>query len=235
MVEYISLQQVADDLAQHPLLQDIPYERIINYGVEFMKIVGMPQQFEDKIATIEIKDWRGELPCDFLEMIQVKDSNGYVYRYTTDSFHMEHNDRRNYNKCGEYISTLEGTYKLQGNYIYTSNKEGIITIAYRTMALDEDGFPLIPDNGSFARALKAYIKVEWFKMLFDMSKITQQSMQMAQQDYAWLVGQAQSDLAVPSVDQMQSITNVINTLRTRLTEHDSGFINAGRREYLRKH
>jgi hypothetical protein len=50
------------------------------------------------------------------------------------------------------------TYKIQGNFIYTSFEEGEIEVSYQAIATDEQGFPLIPDNSSFTRALELYIK-----------------------------------------------------------------------------
>lgn len=55
----------------------------------------------------------------------------------------------------------------------------------------------------------------------------------ALQDYAWAVGQAQSDMVRPSIDQMQSITNSLNTLVARTNEHSTGFINNGSMEKIR--
>jgi len=62
-------------------------------------------------------------------------------------------------------------YKLQGNCIFTSIKEGTIEIAYRAIAVDEEGYPLIPDNAAFIRALELYIKKQTFTILFDLQKI----------------------------------------------------------------
>lgn len=232
MTQYISLKVIADDIADNPLLQDIPYERIINYAINLMRLIGCPRIFEDKIVTLEVKDYRCKLPCDFLDIVQIKNKDGVCYRHTTDSFHMELNGKNNYTKCGDYVGQL--TYKIQGNYIYTSNREGEITVAYQAIALDNDGFPLIPDNSSFIEALEYYIKKKHYSILFDQGKIAAPVYQDACQQYAWYVGQAQSDLVRPTLDQMQSITNMMNTLITRVTDHDNGFINSGDREYLKR-
>jgi len=45
--------------------------------------------------------------------------------------------------------------------------------------VDEEGYPMIPDNSSFTRAIQAYIKKEWFTILFDEAKISQQAFQQA--------------------------------------------------------
>lgn len=229
MDKYISLRQVLDDILDHPMLKDVSFERAVNHTVHFMRIVGCPRMFEERTALVEIENYRGLLPCDFNDIIQVRthsscDRKNYgVFRHTTDSFHMSDNKQ----------DSFDLTYKIQGNIIFTSIKEGIIEIAYNAFAVDSDGYPLIPDNSSFIRALELYIKKQHFTVLFDTGKINQAIYHQVCQDYAWAVGQAQSDLVRPTIDQMQSLTNSLNTLVTRVNEHRSGFVNNGTQEKIR--
>lgn len=226
-----------DRLTRHPLLQDIPFETVVDYAVDFIRIVGTPPSFIEKTEHIEIENYRGELPCDFYEMIQVrlakscdKGFESYekhpVFRYTTDSFHMSSHKPK--------ITDL--TYKIQGNCIFTAPlRDGTIEISYMAMPIDDEGYPLIPDNSAYTRALEAYIKKEWFTMQFDLGKINQVIMAKADQDYAWAVGQAQTDLIKPTIDQMQSISNMWNTLIDRSQDHRKGFVHGGSREHFKTH
>lgn len=223
MDKYISIKVILDNILDHPLLKDVSLERAINHTVNFMRIVGCPKLFKEKSAIVHIEDYRGIMPCDFNEIVQVRtkgDSNKEysTFRYTTDNFHMSENKNNN---------SYDLTYKVQGNIIFTSIEKGDIEIIYRAIAIDEDGYPLIPDNSSFIRALELYIKKQHFTILFDLSKITAASYNNVLQDYAWAVGQAQSDLIRPSIDEMQSITNSLNTLIPKVNEHSNGFINNG--------
>lgn len=229
MDKYISLRQVLDDILDHPMLKDVSFERAVNYTVHFMRIVGCPRMFEERTALVEIENYRGLLPCDFNDIIQVRthsscDRKNYgVFRHTTDSFHMSDNKQ----------DSFDLTYKIQGNIIFTSIKEGMIEIAYNAFAVDSDGYPLIPDNSSFIRALELYIKKQHFTVLFDTGKINNAILNQTLQDYAFAVGQAQSDLVRPTIDQMESLTNSLNTLITRVSEHRSGFVNNGTQEKIR--
>lgn len=232
MVKYISIKQVLDNLLDHPLMQDLSLERAINYAVRFIQIIGLPSIFTEKTSTIEINEYRGQLPCDFYEMIQMraihqnrKSIDYEVFRYSTDSFHMSNNKTRDYDL----------TYKLQGNCIFTSLKEGTLEIAYRAFPIDEEGFPLIPANGSFENALELYIKKNHFTVQFELGKLNNQVLQHVEQQYAWAVGQATSDLVRPSVDQMQSLTNSWNTLIQRVNDHSKGFKTTGVQEKLKLH
>ena len=228
MEKYISLKEILDNLLDHPMLREVSFERAVNYTQSFMRIVGCPKIFEEKTAIIEIEDYRGVLPCDFNEIIQVRthntcDDNYKVFRYSTDNFHMSDNKQ----------DSFDLTYKIQGNVIFTSMKEGTIEIAYNAFAIDSEGYPLIPDNSAFIRALELYIKKQCFTVLFDLGQINQAVYQNVRQEYAWAVGQAQSDLIRPTIDQMQAITNSLNTLIWRTTEHNNGFVNNGSAEKIK--
>ena len=215
MNQYISIKEVLDNILDHPLLSDVSFERAVNHTIHFMRIVGCPRIFLDKTEDIEINNYRGKLPCDFIEPIQVRlvdscndcGSHYKVFRHTTDSFHMS--DRKG---CSADL-----TYKIQGSVIHTTIKEGTIEMAYHAIATDKEGYPLVPDNSSFIRALELYIKKHFFTILYDTGKLNAGVYNNVCQEYAWAVGQAQSDLVRPTIDQMQAITNSLNTLVPRVT------------------
>ena len=230
--KYIKIQQILDNLLDNPLLQDLTLERVVNYTIRLMRKIGCPQLFYEATEWININNYRGVLPCNCLNVIQVRNEFGVCYRYSTDSFHMSQ-DKGNLSPSAYARDNPDLTYKIQGNIIFTSIKEGVIEIAYNAFAVDSDGYPLIPDNSSFISALEYYIKKKHFGVLFDTGKINQAIYHQVCQDYAWAVGQAQSDLVRPSIDQMQSLTNSLNTLVTRVNEHRSGFVNNGTQEKIR--
>lgn len=224
-MNYISIKQVLDNILDHPLLQDVKFERAVNYAIEFIRLLGIPSTFNEKITELEIKNYKALLPCDFISIVGVRDKCGHSYRYTTDTFHTS----------DVHTPQNELTYKLQGNILYSSQKEGIIEVAYLAINLDEEGYPMIPDEAAFIRALELYIKKRCFTVLFDMGKIRGDILQNTQQEYAWAVGLAQAHLTTPTPDQMQSITNMMHQLILRTTEHDTQFRRMADREYLRQH
>lgn len=222
---YIKLSYIMDNLMEHPLLEDLTLDRVIKYAIEFIQIVGMPDNFEESLANIEINKYKGKLPCDVYNIIQVRDENGVCFRYSTDSFHYSHNIN---------IET-DLTYKTKGNYIYTSIENGTIEIVYHKLPVDEDGIPMLFDIAEYLRAFELYVKKKCFTILFDQNKISAQVLQNTQQEYAWAVGQAQSSLIRPTIDVMESITNSLTTLLQRTTQHDVGFISNGMKQHLKLH
>lgn len=217
---------------EHPLLEDVTQERVIKYAAKFMQIVGVPKMFDNKTAILEVTKYKAQLPCDFYNILGVRMVKTHrTFRSTTDIYHMSEDKREN---CVEEHWD-ELTYKIQGNYIFTSIEEGEIEISYLAIPVDDEGIPMILDDEKYINALELYIKKRIFTVLFDQQKISQQVLQNTQQEYAFAVGQARNGLIMPTLDEMQSITNMWNTLIWRTTDHKDGFIHSGNREYLRRH
>lgn len=233
-VQYISIDEVLSRVLRHPKLQNVTKEQAIQYMIDFMGIVGLPGMFMDKEAEVDIKEYRGELPCDLISIKQVKEKKSDIpLRYNTDSFTHK---KPLITKCGVPTSThKEATFKTQGSFIYTSFPEGQIIIAYKSIPVDSNGYPMVPDNANFLKALELYIKQEVFTILFDTGKITPAILQNTQTAYAWAVGSLDAEFTIPSISEMESIKNMWCTLIQRNTEFNTGFKHLGDQEYLRRH
>ena len=258
-IQYTSIKEILSNIMLHPMLKDVTLEQAVIYTLRFMGLHGLPHMYQDKIGYVDIEDFRGLLPCDLVSINQVKDcASGICLRSMTDSFPrgmMAEEDRRPFNRIHSdlhnnvreeremkhlYIPPRkrhfeELAFKTQGRVIYTSFREGRIMLSYKSIPVDEDGFPLLIDNEVFKSALEWYIKQEVFTYKFDQGKISAQVLQNTQQQYAFKAGQLQAEFLIPSQSEMQSLTNYYNSLIPRVSEFYRGFKHLGDREILRRH
>lgn len=226
--QYISIKIILDKLLRHPLMRDISLETVVDYTIDFMRIVGVPNMFVDKTESIFINNYKAALPCDYYQMIQVKKHKGEFLRYSTDTFHFF---RVKENKDNNIDYDL--TYKIQGNIIFTSFKKGQLDISYKAILIDEDMYPLIPNNSSFTRALELYIKRQWFTIKFDLGELNINVLLNVQKEYSWAVGDCQNEFNRLSLDKAESFYNTWRTLLIRDREHDFGFKNLGTKENIK--
>lgn len=228
--QYTNIRRVLDELHKHPLLSDLTLEQVISYVVSFIGIFGMPKLYQDKEEVLHIEDYRCLLPCDLISINQIKEcKTGVCLRSMTDNFM----PREHYDRSAGYKIPQELSFKTQGQVLYVSFKTGDVSVSYKAIPVDKDGFPLLIDNPVFLKALEAYIKREAFTILFDMGKIAPVVLQNAQQQYAWLAGQLQSEFTIPSISEMESIKRSWCTLLQRTSEFNNGFKNNGDQEYIR--
>ena len=228
--QYTNIRQILDELHRHPLLNDLTLEQVVSYVISFIGIFGMPKLYQDKEEVLHIENFRAKLPCDLISINQIKEcKTGVCLRSMTDNFM----PREHYDRSAGYKIPQELSFKTQGQVLYVSFKTGDVSVSYKAIPVDKDGFPLLIDNPVFLKALEAYIKREAFTILFDMGKIAPAVLQNTQQQYAWLAGQLQSEFTIPSQSEMESISRMWNTLIQRTNEFNTGFKSLGDREYLK--
>ena len=227
---YINIREALSRVMRHPLLQDVTLEQAVQYTLDFIGIFGMPKLYQDEEEVIHIEEFRGLLPCNLISINQIKEcKSGVCLRYMTDNFM----PKEHYDKNVGYKVPQELTFKTQGQVLYVSFKTGDVSISYKSIPVDKDGFPLLIDNSVFLKTLEAYIKREVFTILFDMGKIQAAALQNAQQQYAWLAGTLQSEFTIPSISEMESIKRSWCTLIQRASSFNDGFRNNGNQEYLK--
>lgn len=220
-IQYTNIRRIMDELNKHPLLSDITLEQVVSYLVTFINIFGIPKLYQDKETLVKIEQYRGLLPCDLISINQVMDCKTKLcLRSSTNTF----------TNCDNKY-----TFRVQGRAIITSLQEGEILVSYKSIPIDEDGFPLLIDNSVFIEALKEYIKKEYFSILFDLGKLNQAVLQHTEQRYAWLAGQLRSEFTIPSISEMESIKNMWTRPIQNNNEFYTGFKNLGNQEPLKVH
>ena len=230
----ISIKQIMDDILDHPMMQDLSFERAIAYAVEFIKIVGMPTAFENKTIVIPVEDYTGyrlaqdgsrlpSIPEDCYQILAIKKKGGeeVILNTSTSVF------------GSSKSNSASPSYVIRGNVIQTSFEEGELEISYLALPIDEEGYPTIPEIASYIRALELYIKKKWFTILFDLGKLNVSIYNNVKQEYAFAVGQAQTELIKPSLDEMEAFTNMWNSLLPRHSAHRFGYSTLGSGEIKR--
>lgn len=220
---YVKLPEILSRVLRHPLLRDLDLETAIQYTIDFFSVMGLPKTYIDKYEVLDIKDYRSKLPCDCVAINQVREcETGACLIGMTDSFNGTHREDRSVK-----------SFKTQGCLIYTSFRTGQVEISYKAIPVDDEGLPLLPDNAIFLETLELYIKKKWFTVLFDMGKISPVVLQNTQQEYAFKAGQCNNEFMIPSVSEMESITNMFNQLIPRVNEFNKGFRHLGDKEYMK--
>ena len=221
-IQYTNIRVILDNLLQNELLQDLTLEQAVGYTIRFIGLFNMPKMYADKEVCINIHNYKGELPCDLVSVIQVRDNRDGICIPTISGTFFNPN-------------SLERGFKTQGRVIYTTFKEGDITVAYRAIPVDEEGYPLIIDNEKFKNALELYIKQDRFGRLFEKGQINQNVFQYVQQEYAWAAGQLSMELKMPSMNEWENISQAHNQLLPKTEEFKRGFETTGITEPYKTH
>lgn len=249
-IQYTNISRVLDNLHDHPMLSDITLEQVVRHTIRFISKHGYAKLYQNKQEDVEIHDFRGTLPCDLISITQVKDrlTNVCLVAITNsfspngpkckgkgciDPMNNVHKMKPWYIHAGKPYPG-EPAFKTQGRVIYTSFPEGLITIAYRAIPIDEDGYPLLIDDETYLDALEAYIKMKVFTVKFDQQKISAGVLQNAQADYAVASRLLLSHFTMPSPAEAEVLARAWNTMLPDMRSFSRGFKHFGEREYLKK-
>lgn len=222
-IRFISIEEVLSRVTRHPMLQDVDLEAGIQYTLDFISEIGLPNIYEEKQACVDICNFRGLLPCDLVDIIQVRDEKSKIcLRYMTDTFN------------GSSREIPGGSsFKTAGRNIITSFKEGKVRIAYHAIKVDENELPMLPDDPLFLKALELYIKKERFSVLFDIGKLKFEVFSKAEQDYCWEMGKCRNRFLTPSINEMQAITGMMHRLIPSKHDFHHGFKGQGDDEFYK--
>lgn len=229
----VSIKLVADRLMQNPMMSDVPWEFIISNVVECMRIVGTKPMYISSKETIEVAHFRGLLPLNVMQIDGVfrVDNNKMLKMDSNEDDLSDH-----YNSFSSTPTIIGGPkFSLGNSKIHTSFETGKVLIVYKSIATDEDCFPLLPDNPEFLRAARAYVRYQWYDILNDMDKISSAKLNKAEVDYLYYVGQAQSSLQMPDEAEMEALTNSITQMLPSTTQHKERFAYLGNQEFLKTH
>lgn len=235
---YTNLMVILDRILRDSLFTGLTYEAVLDYYIDFAQIVGVPNTYDKKMSKLVVTNFRAALPTDFMELEQIL-LNNIPARSATDTAHNFYKELNATTNFGESSipnpirKTVDFTFSIQGDVIYTSIEKGEAIITYKAIPTI-DGFPAIPDDANFIRALTSYVEREFLTILWRNGKISDKIYDDAKQKYAWAVGSYETSSRQLSLDKAESLYNMFSTLLIRNTEFQNRFRNLGSKEFLKK-
>ena len=202
-------------------------EEVIEWLGSFMGLTNCPVVLEDKIAHIPVCDGKGDLPCDLHLVMQFryKTANGYVaMAYASDNFHMHCNPSPDIG-CNSSV-----TYTLSNDCVFTNFGSGTVEVAYRALPTDKNGWPTVPDDIKFIKAVEYYIREKVDYKLWRVGKIPQGVYEKTVQEQTWYLAAAQTRMAMPSVDELKNIKNNWIRLIPKINQEEDFFSTLGVQE-----
>lgn len=266
--KFISIKQVIDKFYGDSAIQDeIPYSDLVRWIADALSFINQNPQFERKVTGTEsnpdlvITNYKAKLPCELYRIEQIM-VNGRAARYSSNTMHhamlapaccgpvddcnIENTLIDNFGN--EFITSYHHywnglacsdiTYDINKDCITLSIPTGTVKIAYLAVPIDDDGFPLIPDDVSYIEAITAFLmsKIDYqnwrrnpdssgYKALYEASDLK----------WCWYVRQAKNAAKMLSPDQMETLRNATVRLLNNKNYHASFFSNLGNRENTKNH
>jgi|SRR6056297_46556 len=235
--QYIAIDRVLEKVQRdNPWIDDLNFYDACDYLDELYGLIGAPGTLFDQVTGnslirphVSITDYAGQLPVDFVEINPggVRDATDeVVYQRSSSSF------IKSANQLGEKDKKKIGnrTYYIENGYIYTNKDDVTLQLSYKSMPVDDRGFPMLPDTPKFVEAAKWFIaeKQAWKK--YSVGKLPQAVWDEITQNSYWYNGAAASESKLPDPERMHTWRNMFVRLYPRVDFQQSSFKFAGIQE-----
>lgn len=246
--KFTSVKNVLEGLYRDLHIQEeINYLDVYEWIGEALEAIGVHGQFSHIVQSIDICNFRAELPCNFHKLLQINYLNSpLVIASSTFNNILPTKNLINeplvINGIEESFPQLIAsngvdipwTYTINNNFIFTNFNKGTISMSYVGIPVDEEGFPLVPDNYYFIRAMKAYVTMKLDYIGWRTNKLTKDVYKDSEEKWEFYCMGAKGAGLMPNIDKAESIKNQWVRLKPRQNEYDSFFQTLGQKERLKR-
>lgn len=231
------------------LTDDNDHISIIEWLGEAISKIQVYEQLETVHCCLDIHNHKAELPCDLIYLDELTFcgiplnkgyGNNLSDNYCNEMMLYNQYDYRDARMSGveniayelgkRYVHTKGAEFLIQNGWIKTSLECGELDIVYRRLPVDEEGYPLIPEEESFREALFWYVAWKYFfKQRIkasgnDYNKYSQLSAE-SEQKWHWYCGQAGTTAIMPDVFTLENLKRNFLTLIPKINAYDTNFKN----------
>lgn len=205
------------------LKEEEPFMDFIEWCAEALDFIHVYPQYNIKQICFEVTAYKTELPYDFIGLDQIE-YEGVNLRATNNSFGPIKDNAvigRYYTPYSYNQSKLENavfvdpystsyfregySFKIENGWLKTSFKEGDINLSYISQPMDEEGYPLIPDNVSFKEALYWFIVYKYLYPKALRGEISASFYDDAYNKWQWYCNQAGAEAMMPDLNTLENI------------------------------
>lgn len=218
------------------LTEEEEFDDMIEHAAEALDFIGVYPQYDHISTTINVTNYKAELPCNYLSLeaiaydgLPLRPSTSQVdikkkeYPYLTPTSYNQEKFM-NVNYVGGIYNLPDGnSFKIENGWFKTSFKEGDVQIVYTGLPIDEEGFPLIPNDVSFKEALYWYIVMKWSFAKLRTNDISSEYYSEAKRQWHWYCNQAGAQAMMPDLATLENIKRVYLSLRVRPDMYDNFF------------
>lgn len=162
----------------------------------------------------------------------------YKQPVTKAQLYTEFNKTTDRVKGMNYLVSGEPAYFIKPGWIVLNKREGFVKLAYKSIATDERGYPLIPDLVSYQEAIYWYVmmKLNFPKFLNGSlggkTRYNFNTYAYLQQQWNFYRMQAYAEAMMPNEGEMMSIKNEWNKLLPDVDSDYEMFRNSGREQII---
>ncbi len=200
---------------------EINEQDIVEWCAESLSMIGSYSQMEEVGVILEISNHSVKLPINFVYLKDIN-YNGKPLSWSSKSA------ANNYNcpECNQIPTCCtDYNFYIQDGYLNSSLKEGKLCLTYLSIPIDEEGYPLVPDDVYFDKALKSYCTYMLDKIQFRKGLLPDAIYKESKQDWLFYVNSARGSANMPDASKLDKIQKIWVRLIPKPHSYSNNFRN----------
>lgn len=198
---------------------EINEQDVVEWCAEGLSLIGSYSQLQEVSTILSVVNHQVKLPCD---LVYPKDItfNGRPLSWSTKSA----SNNYNCDTCNQIPTCCtDYNFYIQDGYLNTSLEVGDLCIVYLGIPIDNDGYPLVPDDVYFDKALKSYCTYMIDRIQFRKGLLPEVVFRESQKDWYFYVNSARGSAYMPDSSQMDRLAKVWVRLIPKPHSYTNGF------------
>lgn len=208
--------------------KEINESNVIAWVNEALLKIGAYSQFQEHKKCLTLQDGKACLPNGFYRLVDIKYNNQSL-RWATNTMSANYGCEN----CSIPKCCTQHEFYINNNYLITDIKnpeEQYICIVYIGMMVDDDGYPMIPDDVYFQEACAKYVTYMLDYQDWRKGQLSDKVLQKSEQDWLFYVNSARGAANMPSLAQLENLKNIMVRLIPKQNEYNNFFNNNSRQE-----
>lgn len=209
---------------------------IAEWTAEALNMIGAYGQYNEISECLTVTNGKAKLPCGFFKLVDIRYNNKPIYWATNTNAHNYQCHNCLIPVCSDCIDNYN--FYINDSYIITNindedDEEANLCMVYLGVPVDEeDGYPLIPDDIYYTKAIASYITYMLDYQDWRRGKIVDKVYQKSEFDWLFYVNSARGAANMPNTAMLEGLKNIMVRLMPRTSEYKKGFKNLGKQENL---
>lgn len=211
---------------------DISEEDMYEWGAEALSLIGAYSQYDEVSKCVDLKDGKAALPLGFHKLVSINYKKGPMYWATNTNANNYQCSNCNINVCNDRENQI--TFYLNDNYLITniSDEDASVCMVMLKMHVDEEGYPMIPDDPYYSKAVSSYIIHMLDYQAWRRGNLPDKVYSKSETDWLFYVNSARGSANMPNAAQLENLKNITTRLMPLRNEYSKNFVNINNPERL---
>ncbi len=233
---YSSINKLFDklyrDLGTNYELNEID---VVSWCSEALSMIGAYGQYNEISECLTLTNGKAKLPCGFYKLVDIHYKGIPVYWATNTNANNYQCHNCRIPTCHNQRCDL--TFYINDSYLISNindenDEQANICIVYLGIPVDDNGYPMIPDDIYYEQACRSYVisMLDWQD--WRKAKISDKVKADSEANWLYYVNSARGAANMPNVQQMEGLKNVMRRLLPVSNDYSRGFKNFNKGESL---